>query len=105
MPAYRARLEKWHRHSGGRNVALQLVRLERDFELTIRDDGCGFSPSQLLDLLRPAPAIVISPDVGQSRGLTIARALCEKMHLTIAFSNGLEGGAQVTIRGPVQVGA
>ncbi|MBX9746997.1 MAG: HAMP domain-containing histidine kinase [Hyphomonadaceae bacterium] len=90
------------RHSGGRNVALQLVRQERDFELTIRDDGKGFSESQLLDLQRPPPAIVISPGAGQSRGLTISRLLCEKMGLAIAFSNGLEGGAEVTIRGPVE---
>lgn len=87
------------RHSRGRHVAIMLSVAGTEFVVVVRDDGVGFSDAQLAHHSAVASAAALK--AGARRGLGIVRALCAQQGFAVVFANAAEGGACVTISGPI----
>ncbi|MDA8184971.1 MAG: sensor histidine kinase [Actinomycetota bacterium] len=83
------------RHSGARSVQLRLTRLWGDLvELSVRDDGVGFEPGHLTELLRAG-------HFGVAGMRERVEAAGGKWRLTSAPGKGTELKATIPMAGPV----
>ncbi len=73
-------------------------REKREFALTVRDDGCGFSMEQLDKALKPYHKEYDSSRTDEhfGIGLHICGELCRKHGGTLDVANSIRGGAVVT---------
>lgn len=79
-------------------VMVKLVTDGKALELTVSDDGKGFSPQDLQKATEPFYRSESSASVHLGLGLNICRVLCERHGGTILVRNSLTGGGEVRAR-------
>jgi two-component system sensor histidine kinase RegB len=85
------------RHAGSR-VDVRCDMADAAIAVTIVDDGAGFDAALLPQLGEPFLGPSRSGSGGTGLGIFIATTLLERTGAEIAFSNRVNGGAEVEIR-------
>lgn len=82
---------------GEKRIALSLAIGEETVTVTVADNGPGFPPAQMAQLMEP---YVTTRAKGTGLGLAIVKRTMEEHRGSIALSNRPEGGALVTLTFP-----
>lgn len=85
LAIFREALANALRHSGCREIALDVELRRRTLEVTLRDDGAGFDPA----------------NAAKRDGLANMRARAAKIGGSLAIDSALGGGTTVRFRGPI----
>ena len=79
-------------------VSVELLRLEHEAELRIRDEGPGLAPQQMRRLFEP---FFTTKEGGHGLGLATSRRIVESFGGRLEAANAPGGGAEFTVRLPL----
>lgn len=82
---------------GQKEISIILTALDTEVRVMIRDNGSGFPPDKMAQLMEP---YVTTRAKGTGLGLAIVKRTMEEHRGSIELSNRAEGGAQVTLTFP-----
>lgn len=82
------------------SISIQYAVDNDTFSITVTDDGKGFDDTALKSATNPFYTTEKKSDTAQhlGLGLNICKILCERHNGNIVLSNGIKGGASVTVR-------